>query len=197
VGGCIVGLSLGIVTARKIRHVFRKPRADKIRPLADSSDMEERVISGLRKRSRAIRERWERLLRADGVTNPVTAPDALVAMIPSTMEHIFAQLANRAPGNAMPLSAARALSWPRFKCGYNPYINYFKFGERAMLETLVLVQCELSCDAQRDAELAAFFSVLRGLAAEETRGYCSDCDYRGNTDGCRFATSTEQPIPAT
>ena len=156
--------------------------------------MDERVISGLRTRSRAIHDRWERLLHADYVTNPVTAPGPLVAMIPSTMESIFAELARGAPENVLPLTAARALAWPRFICGYNPYINFFKFGERAMLETLVLVQNELNRGDQREVERAAFFSVVRALAAQQARGYCSDCEYRGSIEGCRYAGASEQPI---
>jgi hypothetical protein len=159
--------------------------------------MEERVISGLRKRSRSIGERWEALLRADGVIDPVTEPRTLVPLIPATLERIFAELARRSPDASIPLSAARALSWPRFMCGYNPYLKFFKFGERAILETLVLVQSELNCEAQRDREIADFFSVLRGLAVQETKEHCSDCDYRANTEGCRFAASAAQSIAGT
>jgi hypothetical protein len=172
-----------------------KARADKIKRVADSSAMDERVISGLRMRSRAVRDRWEKLLRADRVTSPVAAgPDALLAMIPTTMEQIFSELGRRADQNSISLAAARAMAWPRFACGYNPYISFLKAGERALLETLVLVQFELNSQDQRDVELANFFSVIRGMAAQESREFCSDCNYRGDAEGCRFAGSAHARV---
>lgn len=108
-------------------------------------------------------------------------------MIPASIEEVLAEFGKKYRRKPIPLIAARAIPRPRFRCGYNPYVNYFKAGERALLEALVLAQHELDSDAARDDELSECYCVVRKLALRESRGFCSACNYRGYVSGCRFA----------
>lgn len=150
--------------------------------------MEKPLLSVLRRRAPGIRHCWEKLIRTWPAENPQADPDVLACMIPASIEEILAELGKRYRRTPIPLLAARAIPRPRFSCGLNPYVNYFKAGERALLEALVLAQYELNSDEHRDAELAEFYCCVRKLALRETRGFCTACNYRGRVNGCRFAT---------
>lgn len=150
--------------------------------------MEKPLLSVLRRRAPGIRQRWEKLIRTWPAESPQADPDVLACMIPGSIEEVLAELGKRYRRAPVPLVAARGIPRPRFPCGLNPYVNYFKAGERALLEALVLAQYELNSDAQRDAELAEFYCCVRKLALRETRGFCTVCNDRGRANCCRFAT---------
>jgi hypothetical protein len=59
----------------------------------------------LRARSAPIRERWETLLRIERVSGPLANPDALVHLIPHSLERLFKMLATP-PRAALSLAVA-------------------------------------------------------------------------------------------
>lgn len=115
-----------------------------------------------------IFSRWETLLRIEPTTSPLGAPDALVHLLGQTFDGIVRALADRARPKVAPHTCL---------CGCNPLLAYFRAGEQAMLEALVLVQAEqrsLSA-ARRQAEVAELRAVVQAIGHEEVGLICSLC----------------------
>ena len=112
-------------------------------------------------------------------------------MIPGNVEEVFEELGKNYRRPPLSLIAARAIPRPRFPCGHNPYVNYFKAGERALWEALVFAQHEVNSSATRDTELAEFYGVVRKLALRESREFCDACNYRGCVERCRYGSCAQ------
>lgn len=135
--------------------------------------------------------RWEALLRAEPVTSPLALPDALVHLIDTTLEEIFAGLANPADV-PLQLAAEKRPAPPSCACGRNPFLAYFTAGRQAVLEGLILAQaaCAPLDPVRRDASLNELNDVLHRLMTREVEAFCGVCQFR------RLAPAAAESIPA-
>ena len=158
-----------------------------------SSLMHPDHLIDLRFRSPMIRERWEAFLRVEPVSNPLANPDALVHLIPETLNQILEALEkpSRAP---VSIQAARAIV-PDCDCGNNPYRAYFMAGEQALCETLVLLQAESPPDKRQQADLAELIFAVRKLAKTDIDTFCSACVHKGVAAKCRYHVCNERVAP--
>lgn len=147
--------------------------------------MDRTVLAALQSEIPTIRRRWEALLRVEPVRSPLGNPDTLVFLIPSSVETMLAALA-KPRGRTLSLGAALRLPRGNCSCESNPYLPYFKSGEQAILETLVLIQAKLGALATRDADLAEFHAAFRAVSRREIETFCGVCTCRGAGQGCRF-----------
>lgn len=144
----------------------------------------------LRGRAAIIRERWEALLRVEPVNGPLANPDALVHLIPQSLEEVFRRLAEGAGQAAVADERIRALPCD---CGHNPYRAYYVAGEQAVLEAVVLLQAERPDLQRAKADLAEAISVIRKLARADIDAFCGICVHRGTADTCRLKTASARP----
>ena len=141
--------------------------------------MEAPLFRELLSRRFAIRSRWETLLRVEPVRSPLGLPDALVHLIDSTLEEIFAVLGAsateaRTDGNdASPVESACL-------CGRNPLLAYFEAGDQAVREGLILAQAALAPldPVERDTSLQELNDVLRQISQREIEAFCGICQFR-------------------
>lgn len=140
-------------------------------------------VRELRARSASIRERWEALLRVEPVSGPLANPDALVHLIPETLDKVLALLAKpaRVPVSIM---AAKACV-PKCECGHNPYLAYFLAAEQALVESAVLCQAELPATERRQGDVAEVMLAVRRLARLEIDTFCGACVDRCVDPKCR------------
>jgi hypothetical protein len=137
--------------------------------------MQEAIIRALRGRRDQIRARWEALLRIEEVTTPLANPDTLVFGIDRSLNEIFNAL--RHP----PHPPAEVIAAEEFKD--NPWHAYFRAGEQALLETLVIIQSEMSSldPTVRDRSFAALKHVINVMAQREIYALASVCHKRAET----------------
>ena len=123
--------------------------------------MYEKIIKALQARRAQIRARWEALLRIEKVTTPLANPDTLVFALDQSLDEIFAAL-------GQPLSRKPAEGSVRTD-GPSPWRAYFRAGEQALLESLVLLQAEMdSLDpASRDTSFGSLKQVINNLTQRE------------------------------
>jgi hypothetical protein len=142
----------------------------------------------LRARSAAIRDRWEALVRVEPVSGPLANPDAMVHLIPQTLEQVFVLLAkpSRTP---VSLAAAKACV-PRCDCGHNPYIAYFVAAEQALVESVVLLESDLPPGERRQSNVAEMMLAIRRLARLEIDTFCGACVDRTKDTNCRHLAAT-------
>lgn len=138
--------------------------------------MDAETIERLRARSPLIREHWETLLRIERVSGPLANPDALVHLIPDSIERVLAAL-SRAPARIhRPLRSNQTTA--ACECGRNPYIAYFGAGEQALAEAVILIQADLAPEDRRHEDVAETIEVTRRLARAEIEAFCGVCTYR-------------------
>lgn len=142
------------------------------------------TLEALRARQAEIQRRWEILLRIEPVTGPLANPDALIHLIPETLEQIWRELAGGAT-TGRSIAEVRADLLPACECGNNPYLAYFTAGEQAVLETLILIQVELPAGPERGTDAADLIEVVRRLARLEIDAFCGLCLNRCQTEECR------------
>lgn len=143
------------------------------------------LLENLHSASAAIRERWERLLRIERVNGPLANPDALVHLLPETLEAIFATLAKR-PRARLSFERAIGERLPACQCGNNPYLAYFTAAEQALVETVVLLQAKQPENRQNQNDVAEAIKAVRGLARSEIDTFCGVCTHHGMAAGCRY-----------
>ena len=148
--------------------------------------MSPQLLDLLRARLAPIRQRWEALLRIERVNTPLANPDALVHLIPGTIEEILKVAAKpqRAP---LTLGEVRAERLPACECGNNPYLAFFLAGEQSLVEALVLVQTELPPARRAESDVAELIRAIRRLGREEIDAFCDICVHRGCSRKCRHA----------
>lgn len=141
--------------------------------------MHSSLLRELQQRRFSIRARWEALLRAEPVVSPLGHPDALVHLIDTTLEEIFAGLEHAsdspAPGNGRAPSTN-----PLCRCGRNPLLAYFTAGHQAMLEGLILAQSASApiAPSHRDSSLRELTAFLHAIATREIEAICGVCQFR-------------------
>lgn len=119
-----------------------------------------------------IRARWEELLRDEPCVSPLGNPDLLARLFDSTLDEIFRRL--RRQNHRPPTSAP---SWVEQRagcaCGRNPFLAYFETAERALGESLFLLE---AMGSERHAAAAAELrATVRRVARREVKGFCSLC----------------------
>jgi hypothetical protein len=155
--------------------------------------MDKQLLRALRRRRSFIAERWERLLRLERVNSALANPDALVYLIPKSIELILGSLAKALPPAGAP---ARSIRLPGCECGKNPYLAYFVAGEQALMEAIVLIQAELPPSTTKGTDLAELHTAVRRLALSEIDALCGICAHRGKAHACRYPTRRRAGAPA-
>ena len=127
--------------------------------------MYEKIIKGLEQRRAQIRARWEALLRIEKVTTPLANPDTLVFALDQSLDEIFATLDQSLPHKP---GASTVQS-----DGPSPWRAYFRAGEQALLESLILLQAEMkSLDpATRDTSFGSLKQVINNLTQREIEAW--------------------------
>lgn len=127
--------------------------------------MYEKIIKALQLRRPQIRARWEALLRIEKVTTPLANPDTLVFALDQSLEEIFTALGQPLPHKSAEGSARSD--------GPSPWRAYFRAGEQALLESLVLLQAEMdSLDpATRDTSFGSLKQVINNLTQREIQAW--------------------------
>jgi hypothetical protein len=128
---------------------------------------------------RAIRAKWETLLRLERPSSPLANPDTLVHLLDQSLDEIFSGLLLWSP-RAHP----RAYQ-PHCPCGMNPWLAYLAAGRQALREALVDVQAALPglAPTARDESLACLEQVMDHLARREIEAFCALCQHRPRTTG--------------
>ena len=149
--------------------------------------MQGKIIKALQERRAQIRARWEALLRIEKVTTPLANPDTLVFGLDHSLDEIFAAL--RQP----PSSSAEAAQTKAE--GPSPWRAYFRAGEQALLESLVLLQAEMqSLDpAARDTSFGNLKTVINNLTQREIGAWAGICQ---QTAKPRRARHSKKPATA-
>lgn len=149
-------------------------------------------MQALQARSAQICQRWEAFLRAERVVSPLANPDALMFLIPATLERVFDVLGK--PSQRAPtMIEALALTRRECPCGRNPYLAYFVAGEQALTEALVYSQTEMHNREQRETEVAELFVAIRRLALREVESFCGVCTARPSGHACPNKPPRELP----
>jgi hypothetical protein len=127
--------------------------------------MYERIIKGLQQRRAQIRARWEALLRIEKVTTPLANPDTLVFALDQSLDEIFTALGQPLP-HKPDVGSVRS-------DGPSPWRAYFRAGEQALLESLVLLQAGIdSLDpATRDTTFGSLKQVINNLTQREIEAW--------------------------
>ena len=148
--------------------------------------MYEKIIKALQVRRAQIRARWEALLRIEKVTTPLANPDTLVFALDQSLDETFATL-----GQPLPLKPAVGSARSD---GPSPWRAYFRAGEQALLESLVLLQAEMdSLDpATRDTSFGSLKQVINNLTQREIQAWGAICQQTGKPRRARLT-----PKPAT
>lgn len=124
-----------------------------------------------------IHARWDALLRTERVTSPLAYPDSMVHLIEWALDQLFAALREPAVRRRAEHSGSRAVSRPECPCGKNPLLAFFRAGEQAMLEALVLEQAAHRPiePRERDAALNELCYAIRSMERREVDAFCSVC----------------------
>lgn len=134
--------------------------------------MQEEVIRALRDRRAQIRSRWEAFLRVEAVATPLANPDTLVFGINESLGEFFTLLRQPMPEKLEPEVEC--------VCGRNPLLAYYRAGEQAMLEALILVQAEMPKlnPVERDEAFAKLKHVVNAVARREIGAISGVCQQR-------------------
>jgi hypothetical protein len=141
--------------------------------------MQASLLRELVSRRFAIRARWEALLRAEPVMTPLGLPDALVHLIDTSLQDIFAMLGDYVSCGSTHDEAA--WSEPSHcACGRNPYLAYFLAASQAMREALILSQAASAPvdPAERDRSLRELNTVMAQISGREIEAFCGVCQFR-------------------
>jgi len=131
--------------------------------------MQGKIIRALQERRAQIRARWEALLRIEKVTTPLANPDTLVFALDNSLDEIFAALRQPPPHKPAPdLVPAESAS---------PWRAYFRAGEQALLESLILLQAEMSPlnPTARDTSFGNLKQVINSLTRREIEAWDAIC----------------------
>ncbi|MDI1319730.1 MAG: hypothetical protein PSW75_05975 [bacterium] len=149
--------------------------------------MQGKIIKALQERRAQIRARWEALLRIEKVTTPLANPDTLVFGLDHSLDEIFAALRQPPPHN--PDAALTKTEGP------SPWRAYFRAGEQALLESLVLLQAEMELldPAARDTSFGNLKTVINNLTQREIGAWAGICQKNAKP---RRARGTKKPATA-
>jgi hypothetical protein len=134
--------------------------------------MEPQLVENLRQQRRRIRQRWETFLRLEKAATPLANPDTLVFGVDRSLDEIFTALRRPRARAKAPCAAA-----PDCACGRHPLRAYYRAGEQAILEALVLLQARRAPlpAAVRDREFAEVKAVVTTLAHRDVTALAKVC----------------------
>jgi len=129
------------------------------------------MLGALQAQRAEIHSRWETLLRIEPASTPLALPDTMVHHIGPTLDEVFKGLAN--PQSLAHVKPAHC------RCGRNPLQAFFRAGELALLESLIMVQVATPDLAKSDREEAVtdLKQTLHALSWREIADFCSVCQY--------------------
>jgi hypothetical protein len=141
--------------------------------------MQESLVNSLCAQRRGIHARWEALLRTERVTSALAYPDSMVHLIDWALDQLFAALREPAVRRRAEHSGGRAVTRPECPCGKNPLLAFFRAGEQAMLESLVLEQAAHRPiePHERDVALNELCYAIRSMERREVEAFCSVCQH--------------------
>jgi len=140
------------------------------------------VLEHLERNREVIRIRWDLLLRLEPVVSPLANPDTMAHLIPNSIGLLIHELRARlAPNHRRPSPRSLACD-----CGHNPYRAYFKAGEQALAEAVVLAHVETRVDSDRQKDVTEVLSAIRALATNEINTFCSICTSYRVAEKCRY-----------
>ncbi len=116
------------------------------------------------------------MLRAEPVTTPLANPQILERLFDTTLDEVFTKLKASPPPAPAP-DALAAMS-KTCGCGQSPLLAYFLTGERALLETLRLIE-----GWHMETGAAELYLTVRHLARRELATFCSVCQHRAKAAG--------------
>lgn len=131
--------------------------------------MNRELTEALRRRQVWIRRRWETYLRLEKAASALANPDTLVFGVERSLQEIFdLLLAARRPAPEPEASCA---------CGRHPLQAYYRAGEQAVLEALVITQVARAPlpPEVRDREFAEVKAVFTILARRDIAGLAGVC----------------------
>lgn len=136
-------------------------------------NMQGKIIRALEERRAQIRARWEALLRIEKATTPLANPDTLVFGLDQSLDEIFSML-HQPPSHIAEMDASN-------DTGPSPWRAYFRAGEQALLETLVLTQSEMQAldPAARDTSFGKLKQVINNLTQREIGAWAAICQQTG------------------
>ncbi len=129
------------------------------------------VLAALRSRAGQIHGRWEMLLDLETSRTPAANAGALAFWIPRAMEHVFQALETAESG----LPGITMLPQYGCACGRNPYLAFYRAGEKAFVEAVVDAVYECRVDGRREAAIIAIRCAIASMALRDVEGYCSVC----------------------
>lgn len=140
--------------------------------------MEREIVQDLRRRRKAIRERWEAFLRLERVASPLANPDTLVFGLDRSLSEIFSALLH--PEGVEP--GPGPIGEDECACGRQPLRAYYRAGEQAVLEALVLAQAERAPHPEeRDREFAEVKAVVSAIAWRDLEAFARVCQLTSPT----------------
>ncbi len=115
-------------------------------------------------------------MRALPPSSGLAHPDALVHLMPSTLDRIVSALASADHPTKQGLPAA-------CRCGMNPLVTFFITAETAMIDTLFCAKPAWACLTanQRESGLTDLRSTLRMIADDDIEAFCSLCQIRSQS----------------
>ena len=113
---------------------------------------------------------------------PLANPAALAFWIPKAIERLLEY--SLAPAAAQ-LKQAATIARRDCGCGHNPYTAFYRAGEQALLEAVIIAQTETHVTADRAVDVASVYAAMMRLGARDIDGFCRVCIYRGRCDDCR------------
>ena len=135
--------------------------------------MEPGFLELLRSRAAEIHVRWEELLQLDSLSGILGDESAFTQLIPFTIACVLIEIARQA------VMAKRRGGCPNCICGHSPYLRYYKAGEQAFAEVVVLLQANRGRKRRRPGEeLDLVLSSFRQVAQHAMENHCSTCIYR-------------------
>lgn len=145
------------------------------------------VLDHLQQNRDVIRIRWDLLLRLEPVVSPLANPDTMAHLIPDSIGLLMEELRARMQPNHRRPSPKRLAC----NCGHNPYRAYFKAGEQALAEAVVIAHVETRVDSDRQADITEVLTAIRALAATEINTFCSICTNYRVAEKCRYRAPGE------
>ena len=123
-----------------------------------------------------IRARWEQLLRALPVSSALAHPDYLVRMMDKSLDEIFRNLEDQPKSQLGERPPAATC-----ECGLNPWLNYFKAAEVALLEGLDRAHQALLGGSKQETQRSStrLIHALGQMARREVEILCTACQLSG------------------
>ena len=145
------------------------------------------MISVLQRLRPLIKQRWEKLLRAEPVVSPLANPDTLVFRMDQTLDQLIDSLHTRSfrtwlkhhPVLFMPLRDS-------CHCQINPLLTYYSTGDAALREVAA---------PALGVVLPETLLIYHGLAQREIEALCGACCSRG-TEACATHEALVGAFPA-